>query len=130
MTTSKLISTNDLLSGIFSGELVKSSDNEIHFADVVIHKLNETLVKVNFTILDRNISFRAMFNENQEGQLILIQNKLTPDNQLKGVSGFIKKYPNYHGGFIKRLNSFFFHIEMNNYSGMPEQFYFFGQKEN
>lgn len=130
MTTSKLIVSNDLLSGLFSGELVKSSDSEVHFVDVNIHKLNENLVKVNFTILNQNISFRALVNENEEGQLILIQKKMTPDNQLNGIGGFIKKCPNYHGGFINRLNSFYFHIEMNNYSGVPVQYYFLGQREN
>ena len=69
-----------------------------------------------------------MVSEQNEGTLLLVQEKVADSYILSGVSGFLYKKPNVHGGFVNRLNSFYFHVMLEYFNGEQAELYFFGKE--
>ncbi len=117
-----------VLSKTYQGDMVSSSDDQPAITDVQVKRLNNLLVKVIFKLEGREINFRAMVSEQNEGTLLLVQEKVAENFILSGVSGFLYKKPNVHGGYVNRLNSFYFHIMLDYFNGEQMELYFFGKE--
>lgn len=115
------------LSESYIGNLVYNGSRSIINTKVKVQKLNNILVKVQFELDETTYTFRAVLSEQNEGCLMIIQNRVEMNHMLKGVSGFIQDKPNIHGGLITRLNSFYFHIQVQNFNGHQEEVYFIGK---
>ncbi|MEQ8471700.1 MAG: hypothetical protein RIC35_10965 [Marinoscillum sp.] len=115
------------LSETYNGNLVYNGSRSIINTEVGVTRLNNILVKVQFELDEVNYTFRALVSDQQEGCLMIIQDRVTQNHILKGVSGFINDKPNIHGGLISRLNSFYFHIHIQNFNGDQEDIYFIGK---
>lgn len=122
----------NITSGIASsyiGNIVYNGSKSIINTQVQIVPLNNILVKVRFTLRGNEYSFRAVLSEQEEGILMLIQDRTTKGYMLGGVSGFLPYKPNVHGGFISKLNSFYFHIKLSHYNSDDEEIYFLGKDQ-
>ncbi len=116
------------IEGTYNGDVVSSDSKQVIETAIEVKKLSEVLVKVDFSLAETDYSFRGMLTEQKEGTLMIVQEKVGDEFILSGVSGFIYKKPNVHGGFVNQLNSFFFHIILDTFSGGHKEVYFLGQK--
>lgn len=112
----------------YKGSLVHSGSNRVFNAEVGIDRLNDLLVKVSFALENQQVFFRAMLSKQGEDMLMLIQNRVTKNYILSGISGFLYEKPNAHGGLLSKLNSFYFHISLDHFTGYPQEIYFFGKR--
>ncbi len=115
------------ISSLFKGELVTSTNKHSYEVDVRVERINNLQVNIDFTIQGQLISFKGHLIENGEGTLMMVQEKIMNYYVLNGHSGFMYDMPNVHGGFISRLDGFYFHIQLNHYTRDYEEFYFFGK---
>ena len=113
----------------YIGNIVYNGSSSIIGTEITIVPLNNILVKISFTLRDREYYFRAVLSEQQEGTLMMIQDRTTKDYMLKGVSGFLPNKPNVHGGLINKLNSLYFHISLSHYKSNNQEIYFLGKEE-
>ncbi len=119
-----------LLSKAYHGDMVSSSDETPRITNVQVKRLNNLLVKVIFDLDGKETNFRAMVSEQNEGTLLLVQEKVSESFIISGVSGFLYKKPNVHGGYVERLNSFYFHIMLDYFNGEQVELYFFGKEDS
>lgn len=117
-----------ILSKSYEGDLVSSRSENPDITNVRVKRLNNLLVKVFFSFNGVEIDFRAMVSQQNEGTLLLVQEKVANNYILSGISGFLYKKPNVHGGFVKRLNSFYFHVMLDYFNGEQAELYFFGKE--
>ena len=117
------------IASTYIGNIVYNGSRSIINTEIQIIPLNNILVKVSFKLNKKEYSFRAMLSEQEEGTLMLIQDRTTKDYMLTGVSGFLPNKPNVHGGLINKLNSFYFHISLSHYDSNAEEIYFLGKEE-
>ncbi len=117
------------LSKRYSGEIVTSKDKHSKAKLVEVKRLNNLLVKVLFELDGEETSFRAMLSEQREGTLMLVQEKVSDQYILSGVSGFLYMKPNVHGGYVNRLNGFYFHIMVDYFNGTHQEVYFYGKED-
>jgi hypothetical protein len=117
------------LSGKYLGNMVYSASRKVVRTYVEVVRLNHIIVKVLFSLEGREFVFRAMLSEQEEGLLMIIQDRVTKDHILSGVSGFLYQKPNVHGGYIHKLNSFYFHIRVKGFEGDFTEVYFMGKEE-
>ncbi len=115
------------LSELYVGNIVYNGAQRIINTEVTIVPLNNILIKVHFYLGENRYSFRAVLSDQEEGTLMLIQDRTTRGYMLSGVSGFLQNKPNIHGGFISKLNSFYFHIKLSHYDSQDEEIYFLGK---
>ena len=115
------------LSELYVGNIVYNGAQRIINTEVTVVSLNNIQIKVHFYLGEIPYSFRAVLSEQEEGLLMLIQDRTTKGYMLSGVSGFLQNKPNVHGGFISKLNSFYFHIKLSHYDGQDEEIYFLGK---
>ena len=106
-----------------------STQSQSEVTNVQVKKLNNLLVKVFFKVNDQEINFRAMVSEQKEGTLLLVQEKVAENYILSGVSGFLYKKPNIHGGYLDQLKSFYFHVVLDFFNGEQLELYFLGKEE-
>jgi hypothetical protein len=111
----------------FIGDLVVSYAKGHVEVPVQIRSLSDILIKVSFTYKDQLISMRAILSEESNDVHMVIQEKVTEQYILNGVSGFLCQKPNIHGGYIDQLKGMYFHILLNHFSGPYQEFYFFGK---
>lgn len=117
------------LSGKYRGNLVYSTSRKVARSHAQVVRLNNLIVKVTFDLEDREYVFRAMLSEQEEGLLMIIQDRVAHDHILSGVSGFIHQKPNIHGGLISKLQSFYFHVRIKEFVGDQIEVYFMGKVE-
>jgi len=117
-----------ILSKTYEGDLVSSYSEDPKITNIQVKRLNNLLVKVCFSYNGVDVDFRAMVSEQNEGTLLLVQEKVADSYILSGVSGFLYKKPNVHGGFVNRLNSFYFHVMLEYFNGEQAELYFFGKE--
>ncbi|MEM9326480.1 MAG: hypothetical protein AAGA85_12525 [Bacteroidota bacterium] len=117
------------LSKRYSGEMVTSNQKDAQSTVVEVKRLNNLLVKVFFELDGQEMSFRAMLSEQREGILMLVQEKISDQNILSGVSGFLYLKPNVHGGYVHRLHGFYFHVMLDYFNGVSQEVYFYGKEE-
>lgn len=118
------------LAAQYEGNLVFSLSRAIHKVKVDVERLNNLLVKVTFNLQGQEYMFRAMLSEQEEGTLMLIQDRVSRDYIITGMSGFMYQKPNVHGGFVKRLGSFYFHLTIDSFHGESKEVYFMGKESN
>jgi hypothetical protein len=111
----------------YSGNLVMSDNESILAENVNIEHLNDLLVKVNFKMGEEVVVFRAIVKEQDQGSLMLIQNRVTKDYILNGQSGFLHKDRSVHGGFLHDIESFYFHVNIHFFNGRRKEIYFLGK---
>ena len=111
----------------YTGNLVLSNSKRIEQSKIYVEPLNKLLVKVSFEVEGEEFMFRAMLSEQEEGLLMIIQDRVTQDYIISGVSGFLHKKPNIHGGFLKHKNSFYFHINLEDYKNSNKEIFFMGK---
>ncbi|WP_421871847.1 hypothetical protein [Marinoscillum sp.] len=121
------INLTSSLSEWYVGNIVYNGSKSIINTEVAISALNNILIKVHFKLGERQYSFRAVLSEQEEGILMLIQDRTIKGYMLQGVSGFLHSKPNVHGGYITRLNALYFHIKLSHYDGVDEEIYFLGK---
>lgn len=127
----KLLMDVDLgqkIEGMYAGDLVSSDEKKTKECTVQVKRLSKKLIKLDFLMKGDMYSFRGMLSEHEEGTLMIAQEKISDDYILSGVSGFLYKKPNVHGGFVKQLNSFYFHVILDHFNGDHQEVYFLGQK--
>lgn len=112
----------------YRGSMVYSGTEEILEQNIRVEMLTDILVKVSFETEIGTVVFRALASDHDEGNLLYIQNRVTGEYILQGVSGFVYKKPNVHGGFVNNLNSFYFHLRMDFFNGTTHEYYFVGQE--
>ncbi|MEO9476366.1 MAG: hypothetical protein ABJG41_12555 [Cyclobacteriaceae bacterium] len=112
----------------YHGSMVYSGTEEIQEQKIRVEMLTDILVKVSFETEIGTVVFRAIVSDHDEGNLLFIQNRVTGEYIIQGVSGFVYKKPNVHGGFVKNLNSFYFHLRMDFFNGTTREYYFVGQE--
>lgn len=117
------------LSKQYYGNLAYTSSLKVGYAEVDVIPLNNILVKVKFAIGNQDYAFRAMLSEQEEGVLLIVEERVTQEYILSGLSGFLYKKPNVHGGLISKLNSFYFHVQVQHYDGDLIEVYFLGKEE-
>jgi len=117
-----------LFAHTYHGSMVYSGTEEIIEQKIRVEMLTDILVKVSFETEIGTVVFRAIASNHQEGNLLFIQNRVTGEYILQGVSGFVYKKPNVHGGFVDKLDSFYFHLRMDFFSGTTREYYFVGQE--
>lgn len=115
------------LSETYFGNLVYNGSHSIVNTEVKVVRLNNILVKVHFKLDGVQYTFRAVLSDQDEGLLMIIQNRVEQNHMLEGVSGFLKDKPNIHGGLISRLNSFYFHLRVQSFNGTQQEIYFLGK---
>lgn len=118
------------LAAVYEGNLIESGVNLIESLEVKIEGLNETLIKVSFYSDLGKIVFRALVSSQAQGAMIFIQKKICKDYILSGNSGFLMENSNIHGGFINKLNSFYFHIKLSCFNGQNRFCYFLGERKS
>lgn len=118
------------LSGNYKGNLIYTSSRKVGHAEVLVERLNHIVVKVHFYLNGVHYSFRGVLSEQEEGLLMIVEDKVTYDYVLKGVNGFVYQKPNVHGGFIDNLDSFYFHIAIRYFSGPEHEVYFMGKTDD
>lgn len=118
------------LSSTYKGNLVYSASRKIIHSAIEIAGLNNLLIKTRFELDGREFMFRAMLSHQDEGILMVIQNRITKNYILTGLSGFMHKKPNIHGGFIPKLNSLYFHVKINFFDGLQQEIFFIGKEEH
>ena len=116
------------IEGVYGGDIVSSDDKKTHHCSVYVKRLSPLLIKVDFRIKDNLYSFRGMLSDHEEGILMIAQEKISDEYILSGVSGFLYRRPNVHGGYVKQLNSFYFHVILDRFNGDHQEVYFLGQK--
>lgn len=116
------------VSGEYSGNLIYSKSSLVSRVEVAVQRLNDILVKVSFILKGQEYFFRAMISEQNEGHLMIIQDRVTDEYILSGVSGFLNNKPNIHGGLLSTLDSFYFHIAVKDFAGETSEFYFMGKE--
>ena len=114
------------IAGTFEGDLVTSTSPGTLHAHIHIERLNESLVMIRLNYDQQTINFVALVIVSEDGQLLLIQEKTTDDHQLKGLKGFVAKFPNANGGLLYRMNNLFLNFEISYFNNKQEQFYFLG----
>ncbi|MEP4535411.1 MAG: hypothetical protein ABJ004_20105 [Cyclobacteriaceae bacterium] len=112
----------------YNGSMVYSGTEEILEQKIRVEMLTDILVKVSFETEIGTVVFRALASAHDEGNLLYIQNRVTGEYILQGVSGFVYKKTNVHGGFVNNLNSFYFHLRMDFFSGTTREYYFVGEE--
>jgi|GEM_PF-1709017 len=117
------------ISANYLGNLVYSRSKKVVRTTVNVERLNHILVKINFTLDGKDYSFRAMLSEQQEGVLLIVQDRVDMEYILSGVSGFLHQKPNVHGGLLKKMDSFYFHIHIKYFNGEDFEIYFMGKEE-
>ncbi len=122
------INTTSNIASCYVGNIVYNGSKNIINTKIEVSPLNNVLVKVSFMLNDTQYTFRAMLSEQEEGILMLIQDRTTKEYMLSGVSGFLSDKPNVHGGLIRKLNSFYFHISLSHYDSRNEEIYFLGKE--
>lgn len=133
MHNSKQISHAEIaekLSGVYNGEIVFSDKVESLSVLVYVEVLSDVVVSVTFSTGDRKHSFSAILSEEQRDVHMIIQKKITEEYILNGVTGFLCKKPNIHGGYISDLQGFYFHILLNHFNGSYLEIYFFGKESH
>ena len=116
------------IEGTYHGDIVSSDRKQVEECSISVKSLNKVLVKVDFTLGEEIYSFRGMLSDQEEGVLMIIQEKVSDDFIISGVSGFLYQKPNVHGGFINQLNSFYFHIILDRFDGKHQEIYYLGQR--
>ena len=111
----------------YKGELVTSKSKSTQQIEVEVKRVNNLHVNIDFTYMGQNLSFKGYLIENDEGILMMVQEKIMNYYVLNGMSGFMYEKPNIHGGYIERLGGFYFHIQLSHFTRDYEEFYFFGQ---
>lgn len=112
----------------YKGNLVYSSSRKVARVFVDVSRLNHILVKVSFELNGQKYTFRGMLSEQEEGQLMIIQDRVTEQYILTGVSGFVYMKPNIHGGYINKLGAFYFHINVKDFQNEESEIYFMGKE--
>ena len=116
-----------LISKSYIGDLVTSDNNDQNNFVIDVKRINNLIVLIQFKFEGQVISFRAMLSRQKEGILFRIQEKISGDHLLKGVTGFLYGKPNIHGGFINQLNGFYFHIAQSYFDQTEKDMYFLGK---
>ena len=114
------------VAGNYAGEIVISDVEEPEQILVQVEPLSDVLVRVRFEANNEKVELRAILSEDEEDIHMIIQEKVTDDFILNGVKGFLCKKPNVHGGYISKLDGFYFHILFNHFNGKYREYYFFG----
>jgi hypothetical protein len=120
-------SYSNQISENYSGSLVQTGKSKIYTKSIEIERLNDILVKIAVDMDFGKVVFRAMLSEQEEGILMHIQNRVTKDYILKGQSGFLYKKSNVHGGYLKNLDSFYFHVNLSFFNNVNKEIYFLGK---
>lgn len=116
-----------LISKKYIGDLVTSDDQDQANFVVDVKRITSLIVLIQFKYEGQVISFRAMLSRQKEGILFRIQEKISEDHLLKGVSGFLYGKPTIHGGFLKQLNGFYFHLGQSFFNQEEKDMYFLGK---
>ncbi|MDW3197186.1 MAG: hypothetical protein R8G66_32715 [Cytophagales bacterium] len=116
-----------LISKTYIGDLVTSDNNDQANFVIDVKRINSLIVLIQFKYQNQVVSFRAMLSRQKEGILFRIQEKISGDHLLKGVSGFLYGKPNIHGGFINQLNGFYFHVGQSYFDHEDKDMYFLGK---
>lgn len=117
------------LSSHYHGNMVYNTSHAEISAVVEVFRLNNILIKVKFEMEGSEYAFRAMLSEQDEGVLMMVEDRVTKGYIISGLSGFLYKKPNIHGGLISKLNSFYFHVQVQCYDGSTTEIYFLGKEE-
>lgn len=118
------------LASTYQGHMVKSGSQQVMPLEIVVEHLTHLLIKVSFKIKGETFLFRAMLSEQKEGILMLIQNRVTSNYILSGQSGFLHKKPNVHGGWLPKIESFYFHVALNYFAEYSTEVYFIGKRSS
>jgi hypothetical protein len=121
---------SSLITGVYNGQMVISDIQQPIQVTALVEPLSDSLVRLTFDMEDRTVHFRAILSEESGDVHMIIQEKVTDDYILNGVRGFLCQKPNIHGGYIKRLRGFYFHLLFNHFSGKYRECYFFGKASN
>ncbi|WP_258103349.1 hypothetical protein [Marinoscillum sp. MHG1-6] len=120
---------SQFLCGKFEGKLIQSGSEEVLSTDILVESLNDLLVKVSFNLDGEKVVFRAMLTAKAENILMTVQQRVTRGYILDGKSGFLYGESNTHGGFLKEMDSFFFHVKMAFFDGENKEVYFLGKDQ-
>jgi hypothetical protein len=118
------------IAGNYQGNLVVSDIKHPIQTTVKVEPLSDLIVRISFEIQDELMELRAILSEEGEDIHMIIQEKVTDDYISNGVRGFLCNKPNIHGGYLERLQGFYFHILFNHFSGKYREYYFFGKAAN
>lgn len=113
----------------YMGTIVQSDSQRMEHLEIEVNPLNDLLIKVKFKLNGSDIMFRAVLSEQEEDLHILIQDRITSGYILSGLSGFLYDKAQVHGGFLSKLNSFYFHIFLEYFNGTGHEIYFLGEKD-
>ncbi len=116
-----------LISKQYIGDLVTSDDQDQTDFVIDVKRINSLIVLIQFKLEGQEVSFRALLSRQKEGILFRVQEKISGDYLLKGVSGFLYGKPSIHGGFLDRLNGFYFHIAKSYFNQEEDDMYFLGK---
>lgn len=116
-----------LISKKYVGDLVTSNDQDQADFVIDVKRINSLIVLIQFKLEGQVVSFRALLSRQKEGILFRVQEKISGDHLLKGVSGFLYGKPNIHGGFLDQLNGFYFHVSKSYFDQNEEDMYFLGK---
>lgn len=117
------------LASHYHGSLAYTTCQKVIGTVVEVMRLNNILVKVKFEMNGTEYAFRATLSEQEEGVLMMVEDRITKGYMISGLSGFLYQKPNVHGGLISKLNSFYFHVQVQCYDGTIIEIYFLGKEE-
>lgn len=114
----------------YYGNLVYSSSRKVIHSEIEVASLTDLLVKVRFELEGQEYVFRSVLSHQEDGILMVIQNRVTKSYMLSGISGFLHHKPSIHGGFVPRLNSFYFHVKIAFFEGTHNEVFFLGREKD
>lgn len=117
------------ISKTYIGDMVTSDDQDQAEFEVEIKRINNLTISIRFKIEHVETSFRALLSKQKEGILFRIQEKVSQDHMLTGVSGFLYAKPSIHGGFLSDLNGLYFHVSKTYFDKTRMEYYFLGKEK-
>lgn len=115
------------LVGDYQGRTGNTSLDEAFNVQVSIRRINGLSVEISSQLEDRFVSFTAFISLQKEGVLINIADQMVDQFLIKGIGGSIQDKPNVHGGWVKKLNAFYFHIDVDDLKGLNKSYCFVGK---